>query len=277
MTESTSLRYALVTGGGSGLGREFCLYLARQGWQVCVTDIDLLGAEETLAGVLKLGGQGYVELLDVTNAAHWQLLVAKLRARWPRLDLLVNNAGICGAGKIGEYSLSEFHRIVEVNLMGVVHGCHAVVPWLLDTAPGGHITNIASIAPSLNAPTMSAYNSAKAGVISLSETLYGELLTCGIGVTVVIPGFFQSQLLESGTFDDERLRKLAECYSTNSTFTGADVVERTMKGIRRGQLHVVIGRRARIVWWLKRFAPRLFQRYVIWSFDRETRQNRLDG
>jgi NAD(P)-dependent dehydrogenase (short-subunit alcohol dehydrogenase family) len=272
MTESTNQRCALVTGGGGGLGREFCLHLARKGWHVGIADINAAGAEEALAGVLKEGGSGLVETLDVADVAQWQLLIAKLRGQWPRLDLLVNNAGICGAGKIGEYPLANFRRIVEVNLMGVVNGCHMTVPWMLETAPGGQIVNVASIAPALNAPTMAAYNTAKAGVIALSETLHGELRPRGIGVTTVMPGFFRSQLLEKGTFDDEGLRNLADCLAKNSGFTAADVVEQTMRAVARGHLHVILGRKARLAWRLKRLAPRLFHRYVAWSFERDTRR-----
>jgi NAD(P)-dependent dehydrogenase (short-subunit alcohol dehydrogenase family) len=269
MIEPNFPRTALVTGGGNGLGREFCLQLARQGWCVAIADVDTDGAQQTQAMVLKQGGRGQSEHLDVTDIAQWQLLIAKLRSKWPCLGLLINNAGICGAGKIGEYPLANFRRIVDVNLMGVVNGCHFTVPWMLETGPGGHIVNIASIAPSLNAPTMTAYNSAKAGVIALSETLHGELRARGIGVTAVMPGFFESQLLGRGTFDDQRLRQLAERLARNSGFTAADVVEHTLLGVARGQLHVILGRKAKLAWRLKRLAPQLFNRYVTWTFWRD--------
>jgi NAD(P)-dependent dehydrogenase (short-subunit alcohol dehydrogenase family) len=271
MAEPNFPQYALVTGGGNGLGREFCLHLTGQGWHVIVADIDPSGTERTLAEIVKLGGHGQAEHLDVTDIAAWQQLIAKLRTQWPRIDLLVNNAGICGAGKVGEYALTNFCRIVEVNMLGVVNGCHAAVPWMLETAPGGHIVNIASIAPVLNAPTMSAYNCAKAGVIALSETLHGELRSRGIGVTVVMPGFFESQLLGKGTFDDERLRQLAKRLAKKSGFTAADVVEQTMHGVARNRFYVILGRKARLAWRLKRLAPQWFHRYVVWSFWRDTR------
>jgi NAD(P)-dependent dehydrogenase (short-subunit alcohol dehydrogenase family) len=273
MTDASFPRYALVTGGGNGLGREFCLHLARQDWHLAIADIDTKAARQTLAQILDQGGQGQAEPLDVTDATQWQLLIAKLRAEWPRVDLLINNAGICGAGKIGEFPLANFRRIVDVNLMGVVNGSHAVVPWMLETAPGGHIVNIASIAPTLNAPTMSAYNAAKAGVIALSETLHGELRPQGIGVTAVLPGFFESQLLDQGTFDDERLRQLALRLAKRSGFTAADVVEQTINAMSPGKLHVIVGRKARLAWRLKRLAPRLFHRYVAWSFWRDTQSS----
>ncbi len=277
MNNTKNSRYALITGGGSGLGREFCCHLASQGWHVAVADVDPEGAEETLAILRDRGGQGQVELLDVSDFTAWQSLVGRLRTQWPRLDLLVNNAGICGAGTIGEYPLGDFRRILDVNLFGVVHGCYACVPWLLETAPGGCVVNVASIAASLNAPTMSAYCASKAGVIAFSESLYGELLAKGVHVTVVIPGFFRSELLQQGRFEDDRLREIAERYTRNANFIASDVVIETMKSIERRRLYVVHGSKARLAWRLKRLAPARFHRFVIRSFDKDSRKIRRDG
>jgi NAD(P)-dependent dehydrogenase (short-subunit alcohol dehydrogenase family) len=276
MNQSRFPRYAIVTGGASGLGREFCVHLGRSGCQVGIVDVNEAGAERTLELVRACGGDGRVAPLDVTDATSWSQLIAKLRIEWPRLDLLINNAGVCGAGRIGEFSLDEVRRIVEVNLFGVINGCHVVAPWMLETAPGGHIVNIASIAPSLSAPTMAAYNCAKAAVISLSETLHAELRPRGVGVLAVMPGFFQSELLQQGTFDDERMRDLADRLSRNSDFTACDVVTQTMRGIALNRLQVVVGRKARLAWHLKRLAPRLFHRYVTWSLRRKIDGSTID-
>lgn len=272
MSENKSLRYALVTGGASGLGQAFCWHLAQSGWHVVVADVDQHGAEETLTVLQARGGRGQVEALDVRDLGAWQALVEKLRGQWPRLDLLVNNAGICGAGKISDYPLADFRNIVEVNLMGVVNGCHACLPWLLESAPGGHLVNVASIAVALSAPTMSAYNTSKAGVVAFSETLSGELLKSGVGVTVVMPGFFHSHLLEKGKFYDERLRKIAESYTRNAEFIASDVVIQTMKAVEHRRLYVVLGRKARIAWRLRRLAPAWFQTVVSRVFERDCRK-----
>ena len=275
MEQSETVRHALITGGAQGLGRQFCHHLADNGWHVCIADVDLASAHETLAEIEARGGRGQVRELDVTDLTMWEAVVADLRRQWPRLDLVVNNAGIAGAGEFIDTSPADFRRILDVNLLGVVNGCHAVVPWMIETAPGGHLVNVASIAPWLSAPTMSAYNSAKAGVVALSETLCGELARYGIGVTVVMPGFFRSELVRKGKFSDERLRHLALQYASRSTFTAADVVNQTMRAVARGKLYVVTGRKANLAWRLKRWAPRLFQRYVAWSFQRRAKAVKL--
>jgi NAD(P)-dependent dehydrogenase (short-subunit alcohol dehydrogenase family) len=269
MNPPAQIRYALVTGGGSGLGRAFCLELAGRGWHVAVVDIDQRGAEETLELIRQERGLGQVELLDVADFGAWNSLIGKLRSQWPRLDLLVNDAGICGAGLVGEYDWTDFRRILDVNLMGVIHGCQICVPWLRDTAPGGHIVNIASLAAIINVPTMAAYNISKCGVLGLSETLYGELRELGIGVTVVLPGFFQSCLLQRGRFDDNHLREVAEEYTRNAEFTAEDVVAQTLLAMERRKLYVILGRRSRIAARLKRLAPSWFLRFAANTFARD--------
>ena len=140
MKTTENQRHAIVTGGASGLGRAFCLHLAQQRWHLAIADIDSVGSEQTLELVERHRGTGQIELLDVADYEAWQELVARLRNSWPRLDLLVNNAGICGAGLVGEFSLSDFRKILDVNLMGAINGCQACVPWLRETAPGARLS-----------------------------------------------------------------------------------------------------------------------------------------
>ncbi len=225
------------------------------GWYVVVADVDLDGAEETLSAMRSSGGQGQAESLDVTDLCDWDALVAKLRSQWARVDLLVNNAGVCSAGKIGDAPLDKIRHVCEVNLFGVLNGCHTMVPWLRETAPGGAIVNIASVAALLNAPSMVAYNISKSGVVAISETLFGELRAAGIGVTVVLPGFFPSQLLERGHFTDDLFRRIAQSYTAVSTTSVTDVVRKTLAAVEKRKLHVAMGWRVRAIWRVKRLHP----------------------
>jgi len=249
-----TLRTALVTGAGSGLGKAFCLRLAREGWTVACTDVDMDAAQNTADEITAAGGRARADRLDVTDSADWQALIETLTNDWPRLDLLVNNAGICGAGEVGEAPLDDFQRILEINLLGTINGCHATIPWFKANG-GGHIVNISSIASVASAPAMAAYNTSKAGVLSFSETLYAELHPANIGVTVVLPGFFASKLTERGLFHTESQRSAAEEYTNRAQFTAEDAVEHTLRAIKRRKLYVVVGSRARIAWWWKRWAP----------------------
>ena len=255
-------RTAIITGAASGLGRAIAVRLAREGWQMALVDLDRQLAEETLRLVEAAGGAGVVETLDVSDADAWNSLVEKLNGQWPQLDLLVNNAGVCGAGDVGEFPLENWRWLLGVNLHGVIYGCHACLPWLKQNPHGAHIINTASIAAFLAGPTMGAYNVAKSGVLALSETMYVELQPQGIGVTVVCPGFFQTNLLETGRFESPLSRKIAAAYMRKASFTADDVAQAAVSAMQRQQFYVVVGWRARWLWRWKRAMPRTFLRRV---------------
>ena len=259
---------ALVTGSANGIGRAIAVRLAREGWNLALADIDEIGSQETLCMVESAGGTGHVELLDVTQPQQWLDLCDRLRAAWEQIDLLVNNAGVCGAGEVGEFTLSDWQWLLEINLHGVVYGCHTLVPWLKENPSGSHIINTASLAGFLSAPSMSAYNVAKAGVISLSETLYSELAPQGVGVSVLCPGFVPTRLLESGRFCRTVQRKTADGYMARARLVPEDIAEAAVRAMDKKQLHVVLPARARFLWRWKRLSPLTFLKIVASGYRR---------
>lgn len=255
-------RHALITGAASGLGRALAVRLGRDGWHVAVCDVDDAGGRETVSLVEQAGGTGQAERLDVTLPAEWESLRDRLRGQWDRIDLLVNNAGVSGAGEVGRFPLEDWRWILDVNLFGVIHGCHAFVDWLAENPDGAHVVNTASMAAVVSAPTMGGYNVSKAAVVSLSETLYAELLHRGVGVTVLCPGFVQTRLLDAGRWQRPALKATAKAYFAEARITADDVAEATLLAIRRRQLYVVLPLRGRIFWRLKRLVPQWFMTRV---------------
>jgi NAD(P)-dependent dehydrogenase (short-subunit alcohol dehydrogenase family) len=187
-------RRGLITGAGSGLGRAFATELGREGWELDVAD-----CEKTAQQVRALGGQARVEALDISSADQWSALVDRLRTDWPSLNLLVNNAGIGVQGNIGDCPIDDWRHVIDVDLFGAIYGCHFCRDWLMAGSGGAHVINVASAAPFFNSPGMGPYSVSKAGVISLSETLYAELHRRGLGVSVLCPGFFPTQVKSSPT------------------------------------------------------------------------------
>jgi NAD(P)-dependent dehydrogenase (short-subunit alcohol dehydrogenase family) len=125
--------------------------------------------------------------LEVTRYEDFEGAARQVAEAWGGLDILVNNAGVAGGESIEEGSIDLWHRIIEINTFGVVHGCKAFAPVLRESG-GGHIVNIASVAAIVSAPEMASYNVSKAAVVSLSETLDAELAPHTVDVTGRLPG-----------------------------------------------------------------------------------------
>lgn len=281
-TAATQRRNAIVTGGASGLGREFCLALAGPDWHLAIVDIDKAGAAETLALVEQAGGTAQCEACDVTSLDAWRNLRERLQADWPRLDLLVNNAGMFSTGYVGKLDHDQVQHVVQLNLMSVIYGCDEMVQWLAQTAelmgesgrdgpwnpgffwrrpivPRPTIINVASIFAYYCPPGMSLYNLTKAGVVALSETLYTELRDQGIGVVVVCPGPMPTKFTERAYFDSPALERITAKYVQRARLSPARVAAAAIRTTRRRRkLYCVMGTRERWHWRLKRLAPRWF-------------------
>lgn len=255
---ASATKYAVVTGAARGLGREFCLRLARDHWHIALVDIDSIGAVDTLQLVESVGGTGQVELADVTSLDDWLAVLQRLQTKWPRLDLLVNNAGMYASGFVGVLDIAEAERLIRLNLHSVLYGCHTFVPWLVDGAKSHQpaIINVASAFAFICPPGMAPYNLSKAAVVALSETLAGELKPQGVGVTVVCPGPMPTRFVENASFDSDQFRQLTESYVRESRLDAAAVAAAALAASKRRELYVVMGTDQRWYWRLKRLMPR---------------------
>ena len=262
MSHASISRLALVTGAGSGLGRAFALELTRLGgWHVVIADINQASADGTLELVRAAGGTGQVELLDVRHPEAWEKLYTKLRAEHSALHLLINNAGVVASGRIDALPLADFDWAYSINSRGVIIGCQSMIPWLAETTGNGgeaYILNVASICGFLSPPGLAAYNASKAAVIAISETLACELKASNIGVTVLCPWFFKTQLLESGRFTKQNLKAQGDQLMHTSPLNAGRVAKEALRATFRKRLHYVMGPWARIMWRFKRMAPALF-------------------
>lgn len=253
---------AVVTGGGSGIGRGFCLELARRGGRVVVADIDEAAAKETAELVEALSGRGHAMCCDVSNLQDVEAL-ARSAEQWfgAPTGLLVNNAGIGVGGQVvGQGRTSDWERTIAVNLWGVIHGCEVFVPRMRQAGRGG-IINIASVESFLPVPGMAAYNVSKAGVLALSETLAAELSGTNVIVSVVCPAFVKTNILHPETID-AALLPLAEAAMARFGWTAEQVASVCLNAHERGRLHLLPQRDARLMWLGKRLAPATFTRAI---------------
>jgi NAD(P)-dependent dehydrogenase (short-subunit alcohol dehydrogenase family) len=246
----------VVTGSGGGFGRALALELATRQAHLVLSDVDVNGVEETVRLARSAGaGSARGMRCDVTKIDDVRALAASCEGP---VDLVVNNAGVSSAGLVGELPLDDWRWTIEVDLFGVINGCHVFVP-LLKSQNHGHVLNVASAAGLLCAPMMGAYNVAKAGVIALSETLNAELVRSNVRVTVLCPTFFQTNIAKSGRITNEKTRAAFEGLVTKGKT--ADVVARAaIASVERDELYAVPMADGRWFWRLKRIAPETFNK-----------------
>ncbi len=249
---------SVITGAGSGFGRALALELGARGGHLVLSDVDVASVEETARMARLRGAAGAsAHRCDVTKLADVEALSAACDGP---VDLVVNNAGVSSGGLIGELPITDWRWTVEVDLFGVIHGCHVFVPRLRKQGHG-HVLNVASSAGLLNAPRMAAYNVAKAGVVALSETLAAELRGTRVGVTVLCPTFFETNIVRSGHFADAETKRLADKLMRRARPV-EEVVKATLVSVDRRELHCLPMADARWLWRLKRVAPGSFHSLV---------------
>ncbi len=246
---------AIVTGAGSGIGRAFALELAKRGGQVVVSDIDLAAAEETVSMITGQGGKALAFTCDVSRLEDVQNLAEKSE-QWFGLapTVVINNAGVGTGGQpVGDSPIEDWQWIVGINLWGVIHGCHVFAPVLKEQGFGG-IVNVSSAASFGSAPMMAAYNTTKAGVLALSETLSAELAAHGIKVTVLCPTFVKTNVIQNARMKTESIRD-AQKMMDKAGVSPESVAIKTLDALDKNKMYVMPQTDAKVSWFIKRLAP----------------------
>ncbi|GAA4694739.1 glucose 1-dehydrogenase [Pseudonocardia yuanmonensis] len=193
-------RIAIVTGAGRGIGRAIAERLAADGVTVVATDVDEATAEETGKAVGGLGIRA-----DVTDRGSVDAMVAQVRDRFGRIDVLVNNAGWDKASPFVDSDPADWDTVIRINLYGVLHTCKAVLPIMIAQG-GGTIVNLASDAGRVGSSGEAVYSAAKGGVIAFTKTIARESARHGINANVVCPGPTDTALFASMSGDNPKLR-----------------------------------------------------------------------
>ncbi len=182
---------ALVTGAGSGIGEAIAMLFAAQGAGVAVVDFDPTGGERTAQRIADAGGNATYILADVSRAGDAERMVAQTLARFGRLDILCNNAGIGVAAVCHETSEADWDHTMAVDLKGVFLGCKYAIPHMLRQGRGV-ICNTASVAGQVGVPNRAAYCAAKAGVLGLTKSIAIDYAEQGIRCNALLPGTVDS-------------------------------------------------------------------------------------
>ncbi|MGW7542298.1 SDR family NAD(P)-dependent oxidoreductase [Streptomyces sp. NPDC054770] len=247
------VRRVLVTGGASGLGAALASRYAARGDRVLVTD---------LAAEVPVPAGACYQRLDITSTQDWAAARARVRREFGGLDVLINNAGIAAGGRLDRVDDAHWRRVLDVNVLGTVNGCRTFAP-LLKTQGHGHIVNVASLAGLVHPAAMSSYDASKAAVVALSESLRHELGPWGVGVTVVCPSFFRTNLAASLGGEDPLMDEVAAKLISRAPLGAEEVAVRVLKGVDARRFLVLPDRSARIAYWTKRLARPLYDRRML--------------
>ncbi|HVL75345.1 MAG TPA: SDR family oxidoreductase [Noviherbaspirillum sp.] len=251
-------RVAVITGAGSGFGREFARIGARLKMKLALADVQQDALDATRAELEQQGAEVLALRCDVRKADEVQALADATMQRFGAVHLVFNNAGVGHGGLVWETSVADWEWVLGVNLWGVIHGVRIFTPLMLETAkkePGyeGHIVNTASMAGLLNAPNMGVYNVSKHAVVSLSETLYHDLqlIDAPIGASVLCPYFVPTGIHQSMrnrpdelkddapmTASQRASRAVSEKAVTSGKVSAAEVAEKTFDAIRSGGFYI---------------------------------------
>ena len=250
---------AVVTGGGSGIGRALCLAMAKRGARVIVTDINGESAGRVAA---ECGPGAIARTLDVREAQAVQAAIDETVRDHGAIDYLFNNAGIGVAGEVDEIPLAGWDLIIDVNLRGVIHGVAAAYPHMVQQG-FGHIVNTASLAGLGGTPLMAPYCTTKHVVVGLSTSLRHEAKARGVRVSVLCPGSIETPLLDSkhiyGTEYDVWVPNVRRYLGRLSgpPYPADKLAEETLAAVERNLGIIVIPARARRIWRISRYFPSL--------------------
>ncbi|MBD1898331.1 SDR family oxidoreductase [Coleofasciculus sp. FACHB-129] len=186
-------KVAIVTGASAGIGEATAIALAAEGASVVIAARRFDQLNAIADGIAATGGKALPIVADITDETQVQNLVQKANAQFGRVDILVNNAGIALSGNIEGANTSDWRRMIDLNVLGLMYATHAVLP-ILKAQGSGHIVNISSVAGRTARVGIGGYNATKWGVNGFSESLRQEVCKHNIRVTIIEPGMVDTEI-----------------------------------------------------------------------------------
>ncbi|MFR9749520.1 SDR family oxidoreductase [Nocardia sp. 004] len=251
----------VITGAGSGIGRETALALARRGAEIVLSDIDLAAAKATAELIAAEHGVAHVYRLDVADESDMRTHATTVLETHGVPDILINNAGIGQAGDFFETSSADFDRVLRINLGGVINGCRAFGPAMAERGLGGHIVNLSSMAAYSPQQGFSAYATSKSAVFMFSDCLRAELAGRGISVHTICPGIVHTNIVARTRFsgvsagEEKRKQERYDNLYRMRRYGPEKVAERIVHAMERDRSIVPVTPEAHLQYHFERLAP----------------------
>lgn len=243
----------VVTGGGSGMGRELVLHLLDKGAKVIAIDINNAALQETAA--LAKNGTLTTFVTDITDRAAVEKLLSDSIAVYGHVDGIINNAGIIQPFlEINDLKYDAIQRVFNINFFGVLNMVKTFLPHLL-TRPEAHIVNTSSMGGFLPVPGQTIYGASKAAVKLFTEGLYAELLDTNVKVTVVLPGAVRTHIKENSGLKDEHKEGDEDKKGSIKPMSPDAAAKVIIEGMENDRFHVFVGRDSRMLNRLFRLNP----------------------
>ncbi|SER80175.1 SDR family NAD(P)-dependent oxidoreductase [Salipaludibacillus aurantiacus] len=201
---------AVITGGGSGLGRSAAQKLAEKGINIVVVDVNEDGGHGTVDLVKESGSDAIFIKADVSKAEEVKHYVDKAVEKYGTIDYFFNNAGISGSGKYFlESDIEEINKIVEINMLGALYGMRFVAEVMVKNG-GGSIVNMSSSAGVIGQSTVVTYSATKHGIVGMTKSMVAEYAKDGLRVNAVAPGGTETPMVEKYFTDNPQMKEMAE-------------------------------------------------------------------
>jgi short-subunit dehydrogenase len=264
LTQQFSKKRAFITGGGGALGKAFATHLAKDGWTVGITDISDAALATAKQQIETAGGKCFTYKFDVADKVAYKTAFDAFVNENGGIDFIINNAGVGDGGLFGEYELDKWDWITGINQMAVVYGSHYAAQ-VMKKQRSGHILTISSIAGVACMPNMSMYNVTKAAVLALSESMYAELKPFGVNISVALPEFFRSGIMQQAK-GDANAKTIGMKKIEKAPFSPEEVADIILKETGAGKFYILHPAKAKIGFLFRNFLPNRFLKYKLNEF-----------
>jgi short-subunit dehydrogenase len=268
--QNISGKNVVITGSGSGIGRNLAIQLAEQGCGLALSDIDEKGLQETLTLLPATNQRVRTDRLDVTDKYAFKDYAQSVLADFAKVDIVINNAGVAASADVKDNDYDIYQWVFDINIWGVLYGTKEFLPHMLANKQG-KIVNISSIFGIISSSTFSAYNMSKFAVRGLNEALWSELEGTGVSCLSVHPGGIKTNLVKHGRSAGDSGNKIMGNFEKMFDTSAEECARQIIQGIRKDKRRILVGIDARFFNLVQRIAPtnyyKLLNKLMNWKIS----------